>query len=270
MPPFCIDAVTRFTYFNILFFYSNIRDEKEWIAMQLFLPKQHGAWAMLIIPFWLGVAASGFLWQHIPFFFGWLLLYLSTYPMLLLFKRKKISFYTKWTFIYLVPAILLLLIVLFSRPSMVYFGLLMVPFFMINAYFSSKNNDRAFLNDVCAVLVFSIAGVASSYLYDGRIDYKTLLVFSSSILFFIGSTFYVKTMIREKKNQTFKWISWGYHIVLPFLWVFLGEWTIAAAFLPSLIRSFYMYGKSYSAKQVGIFEIVNAAIFFIVVAAAVL
>ncbi|WP_251032856.1 YwiC-like family protein [Bacillus sp. ISL-7] len=26
--------------------------------MELFLPKQHGAWAMLIIPFWLGVIGN--------------------------------------------------------------------------------------------------------------------------------------------------------------------------------------------------------------------
>jgi hypothetical protein len=81
--------------------------------MKLFLPKQHGAWAMLIIPFWLGVIEGGFIWKHIPFFIGWLLLYLATYPMLLLFKKKKIPFYTKWTLIYMIPSLILLLIPLF-------------------------------------------------------------------------------------------------------------------------------------------------------------
>ncbi len=238
--------------------------------MQLFLPKQHGAWAMLIIPFWLGVAATGFLWQHIPFFFGWLFLYLATYPLLLLFKKKKIPFYTKWAVIYIVPAILLLLIVLFSRPSMIYFGLVMIPFFTVNAYFSSKNQDRAFLNDVSAILVFSIAGLASSYFYAGSFSKDTILVFAASVLFFTGCTFYVKTMIREKKNQTFKWISWIFHTLVPLVWVLMGEWAVAIAFIPSLFRAIYMYGKPYSAKQVGIYEIVNAAIFFIVIVAAIL
>ncbi|WP_318505107.1 YwiC-like family protein [Bacillus sp. T3] len=237
--------------------------------MQLFLPKQHGAWAMLIIPFWLGVVASGFLWQHIPFFFGWLLLYLATYPLLLLFKGKKIPFYTKWTVIYIIPALLLLFIVLFSRPSIIYFGLVMIPFFFINAYFSSKNNDRAFLNDISAILVFSIAGLASSYFYNGSINAATILIFIASILFFIGSTFYVKTMIREKKNQHFKWISWGYHVLVPIVWFVMGQWIVGLAFIPSLARAVYLYGKPYSAKQVGIFEIVNSVIFFIIIAIAI-
>ncbi|NMD70815.1 YwiC-like family protein [Bacillus sp. DNRA2] len=237
--------------------------------MQLFLPKQHGAWAMLIIPFWLGVAASGFQWQHIPFFFGWLFLYLATYPLLLLFKKKKIPFYTKWAVIYFIPAVLLLFIVLITRPSIIYFGLIMIPFFFINAYFSSKNNDRAFLNDVSAILTFSIAGLASSYFYNGSINENTILIFIASILFFTGSTFYVKTMIREKKNQQFKWVSWGYHVIVPMIWAVLGEWVVAIAFIPSLARAIYMYGKPYSAKQVGIYEIVNAAIFFLLIVAAI-
>jgi hypothetical protein len=238
--------------------------------MQLFLPKQHGAWAMLIIPFWLGVAASGFLWHHIPFFFGWLFLYLATYPAILLFKKKKMSFYLKWAIIYMIPALLLLTIVLFKRPEIIYFGLFMIPFFAVNAYYSSKNNDRAFLNDICAILVFSIAGLASSYLASGSLNEKTLLIFIASILFFTGSTFFVKTMIREKKNPTFKWLSWGFHLIVPLVWLALSEWLVAIAFIPSTIRAFYMYGKAYSAKQVGIFEIVNASIFFIVLVIAIL
>jgi hypothetical protein len=73
--------------------------------MKLFLPKQHGAWAMLIIPFWLGVIEGEFMWKHVPLFFGWLLLYLATYPMLLLFKKKKLQFYTKWTLVYMIPSL---------------------------------------------------------------------------------------------------------------------------------------------------------------------
>ncbi len=232
--------------------------------MNLFLPKQHGAWAMVIIPFWLGAIQGGFVWQHVPFFIGWLLLYLATYPMLLLFKGKKRLFYTKWTFIYLVPAILLLLFPLFKNPSIIYFGLLMIPFFIINACYSYKNNDRALLNDLSAITAFSFAGLASSFLGSGKVTSAAFLVFAASILFFIGCTFYVKTMIRERKNIFFKWISWIFHILVPVLWLILGFWIAAIAYLPSLFRAIKFYGKPLSAKQVGIYEIVNAALFFII------
>jgi hypothetical protein len=230
--------------------------------MNLFLPKQHGAWAMLIIPFWLGIIASNFLWQHIPFFIGWLLLYLATYPMLLLFKKKKISFYRKWTMIYMLPALLFLLFPLVTNPFIIFFGLIMIPFFCINAYFSSKNRDRALSNDLSAIVVFGIAGLASSFLGEGFVSDKAWLAFFTSILFFTGSTFYVKTMIREKKSEIYKWISWGYHLLVFTFWLIAGQWMIALAILPSLLRAYYFYGKPYSVKKVGVLEIGNAVLFF--------
>lgn len=232
--------------------------------MKLFMPKQHGAWAMLIIPFWLGAAASEIIWQHVPFFIGWLLLYLATYPLLLIFKKKKIPFYRKWALIYMVPAIVFLLIPLFTTPTIAYFGFSMIPFFILNAYFSAKNKDRALMNDLSAIVVFSIAGLASSYLPGGTINEEAILVFAASILFFTGSTFYVKTMIREKKNTNFKWISWTYHFLVPILWLGAGEAIVAVTAVPSLVRAVAFYGKPLSVMKVGIYEIVNAALFFII------
>ncbi|MEH7113032.1 YwiC-like family protein [Neobacillus niacini] len=230
--------------------------------MKLFLPKQHGAWAMTIIPFWLGVVGGGFLWQHIPFFVGWILLYLATYPMLLLFKKKKVQFYKKWTIIYMIPALLFLLFPLLERPSIIIFGLLMVPFFIINAYFTSQNKDRALINDFSAIFAFSIAGLASSYLGIGRITFESIVVFTVSVLFFVGCTFYVKTMIREKKNLHYKWVSWGYHLLLVIISLAFGYWIVALAFLPSFIRAVIFYGKPISPMKIGIYEIINSAIFF--------
>lgn len=232
--------------------------------MKLFLPKQHGAWAMVIIPFWLGAIEGGFVWQHVPFFIGWLLLYLATYPLLLLFKRKNLPFYTKWAFFYLVPALLFLLLPLIKNPALLYFGLLMLPFFIINAFYSSKNKDRALMNDFSAILAFSLASLASSFLGAGKVTVMAFFVFIASILFFIGCTFYVKTMIREKKNNQFKWLSWVYHIAVPAAWLLFGYWIAAAAYIPSLLRAIGFYGKPLSTKQVGIFEIINALLFFII------
>jgi hypothetical protein len=235
------------------------------MIVKLFIPKQHGAWAMLIIPFWLGAAATGIVWQHIPFFLGWLLLYLATYPMLFLFKKKNIPFYRKWTIIYIVPALAFLMVPLFTMPSIVSFGLAMLPFFTVNAYFSSKKNERALMNDLSAIINFCIAGLASSYLSSGNLTLEAWLAFLASILFFVGSTFYVKTMVREKKNIRYKYISWFYHAVIPILWFFTGEWIVALAFIPSLIRAIVFYGNPLGMMKLGVYEIVNAALFFIII-----
>jgi hypothetical protein len=231
--------------------------------MKMVLPKQHGAWAMLIIPFWLGVIAGGFVWEHIPLFLGWLLLYLATYPALLLFKKRKLELYTKWTLIYAVPGMIFLLIPFISQPSIIYFGLAMIPFFIVNMYYSSKKKDRAFLNDLSAIIIFSIGGLAASYLSAGEIHSSAMLIFIASILFFIGSTLFVKTMIRERKNKTYQYLSWIYHSLVPVSWAVLGHWVVAIAFLPSLLRAIYFYGKGMKMSQLGMMEVVNAVFFFI-------
>ena len=97
---------------------------------------------------------------------------------------------------------------------------------------------------------------------EGKINEGTVFVFIASILFFIGSTFYVKTMIREKKNIVYKRISWFYHLIVPVVYGILGYWIAALAFLPSLFRAVYFYGKPMSMMKIGIMEIVNAVIFF--------
>jgi hypothetical protein len=61
--------------------------QKKWIV-----PKQHGAWAMLMIPFLLGAYAGGFAWLHAQLFVGWLFLYLATYPLLMAVKSKRCLF----------------------------------------------------------------------------------------------------------------------------------------------------------------------------------
>lgn len=237
--------------------------------MKLFLPQQHGAWAMLIIPFWLGVAASEFMWQHIPFFLGWTLVYLGTYPFLLLCKGKKISFHRKWTLIYMIPGMIFLLVPLWARPSIIWFGVLMLPFFAINMYFSRINQERALLNDFIAIIIFSITGMATSFLAKESLGALEIKLFIFNVLFFVGSTFYVKTMIREKTNIVYKRISYAYHVLVPLVLLLFREWMVTAAFLPSLFRAVYFYGKAYSIKKIGMFEIANAALFFVIMLTAI-
>ncbi len=58
--------------------------------MRIVFPKQHGAWAMLSIPFLLGVFKGEPVWSHILLFLAWVFLYVSSYPLSLVMKGKKL------------------------------------------------------------------------------------------------------------------------------------------------------------------------------------
>lgn len=232
--------------------------------MKILLPKQHGAWAMLLIPFLLGMIAGNPTFLHLSLFLGWLFLYLATYPLLMIAKKKKMTpFYKKWTIIYTMIALPFLLICLCNEWTLVYFGFAMLPFFLINIYFAKHNKERTFINDITAILEFGIGGLASYYVGSGSLDLGAWMIFIYTFLFFLGSTLYIKSMIREKKNTEFKYYSWGYHLLL-LLSVALISWIAALAYLPSAFRAWMFYGKKISVITIGILEIVNAMVFFIV------
>lgn len=236
--------------------------------MNLYIPKQHGAWGMLVIPFVIGVIWSQPTWLHIPVFMGWILLYLTTYPLLMLIKGKQKELHIKWTLIYSMFAALFFIVPLFHLPNLAWFGIAMIPFFLINIAYSVKDNDRALFNDLSAIAAFSIGGVASYYVGGGSLDQTAGLVWFVSVLFFMGSTFFVKTLIRERKNPIFKWFSWSYHIGILILVAIIGLPVLIIAYLPSLIRAVWCYGKQMTPKQAGMLEMVNCIYFVLVLSIA--
>ena len=231
--------------------------------MKMVIPKQHGAWAMLLIPFLLGMLAGHPTIWHIPLLIGWLFLYLATFPFIMFVRKKKRDLYGKWALIYGTMATISLIPILFIKISMVNFGLVMIPLFLVNIYFAKKNKERAFLNDLVAILVFCIGGLASYYLGTGKLSQITWYIFSYCFLYFLGTTFYVKTMIREKNNLTFKYYSWGFHLLLPFIILGTnGGWAVIA-YIPSILRAFILNKIKLSVMQIGIIEIINSLFFFI-------
>ncbi|MED4903138.1 YwiC-like family protein [Parageobacillus thermoglucosidasius] len=234
------------------------QQKQKWI-----IPKQHGAWAMLAIPFLLGAYAGGFAWLHLPLFLGWLFLYLATYPLLMAIKSKRKQAYMKSFYCYMAIAAALLAICLWHAPSLFYFGVAMVPLFLVNIYYTKRKQERAFWNDVAAIAVFCIGGLASFYIGRGALTVQALELVIFCFLFFLGSTFYVKTMIREKKNPIYKWLSWGYHGLLIIGLVAIGYPLFVLAYVPSVVRAVYLYGKSLPIMKLGILEVANAIYFFI-------
>jgi FtsH-binding integral membrane protein len=229
--------------------------------LQLLIPKQHGAWGMLTIPFFLGAYAGGFTWFHIPLFIGWLALYLATYALLTAIKLKRKKEYLSWFYRYISVAVMMLLIPIYSHMKLIYFGIAMIPFFIVNMYYARKKKERVLVNDVAAITNFCIGGIASFYIGSGQFNMNALELFMFCFLFFIGSTFYVKTMIREKNNPVYKWLSWSYHLLLIIGLICAGYPMFVVAYIPSMIRAFYLYGKSLPIKKIGVSEIVNAVYF---------
>ncbi|WP_339192723.1 YwiC-like family protein [Bacillus sp. FSL K6-1003] len=230
--------------------------------MKALIPKQHGAWAMLLIPFCLGMVKGGAVLWHIPLFLGWLFLYLAVYPVTLALKKKQINAYQKWIFYYSVPACSFLLAAVIHKPSFIWLAFSLLPLFLIHVYYARRKNERVLLNDFAGVFFFCAGGFASCWLGTETLNGWAWFIFAQSALFFIGSSFYVKSVIREKNNRGFAYWSWVYHLLLPLLSAAFGAGWAVLAFIPSSLRAWFFHGKKWPVQTIGILEIVNACFFF--------
>lgn len=148
--------------------------------MKVMIPNQHGAWAMLLIPFLLGMVKGGPVFWHIPLFLGWLFLYLAVYPVSLALKKKRLNPYQKWISIYGFPACCFLIISIYHKPQLVWVGLSLLPLFLIHMHYARRKNERALVNDMAGVLFFCSGGLASCWLGSFSLN---LLYFLSEVPF---------------------------------------------------------------------------------------
>lgn len=225
------------------------------MPMKNYIPKQHGAWAMLIIPFLFGMFASQPQWLHLLLGFVWLLTYLFTYPLLQWIRTGRTATYAKPLLLYgilLLPSAAALIA---WKPDLLRMGLVLLPFFLINCYFAKRNRERDVWNDIAAVVQFSLI-VFIAYDVGGGTDWRLAAeLFAISALYFTGTVFYVKTMIREKKNRRYYYVSIAYHSFVLLASAVAFPWPLLIPLAVLLIRSAVLPGRKITIKQVGISEI---------------
>ena len=104
-----------------------------------------------------------------------------------------------------------------------------------------------------------------SYYFSNRtFDEKIWWVALYPSLFFIGTTLYVKSMMRERKNPLYLKASIIFHVLCVLGCVFAQQYVLSLAFVPALIRAIYLPTKKLSVKQVGLIEFGTSAIFLII------
>ena len=236
--------------------------------MKLLISNQHGAIVMALMPFLYGMLLSTPIWQHIFLLLAWFSLYLLTYPFFNLFKGHNLELYRKWAWIYSISAMLFALPALWHNWKIIFFVLAILPLSCVTIYYIKQRDERALLNDLAGITVFAIAGMAAYYFADFRFDERIWLVALYPSLFFIGTTLYIKSMLRERKNPRYLYASWLFHIFCVVIFLLLQQYLLALAFIPPLIRAIWMPRQKLSAKQIGLREMAVSLLFFIMLLSA--
>lgn len=222
-------------------------------GIRRYIPNQHGAWAMLILPFLFGLAASQRQFIHIPLFVCWFFIYLFSFPVLQWIKTGNSKRYRKPVVVYGAILLPLLVSLVWVKPVLIWYGVLLLFFFMANMYYAKIKNERALLNDITAIVLFCSFIYPVVHIGEGG-DWKTSTeLFLLLVSYFIGTALYVKTIIRERKNTRYYYASIIYHLII----VLFATWikvSLAAPFLILLLRAIWLPKFELKAKQVGMAE----------------
>ncbi|MEK4119087.1 YwiC-like family protein [Paenibacillus sp. FSL W8-0919] len=228
---------------------------------KIVIPREHGGWAMLIVPYMIGMTAAKPTVLHVPLFLAWLLLYFASYPLLQSLKRKKQTSEVYWGIGYAAAGAVFLIPVIWHAPWMLWFAPVLLALITVNIWHVVRRKERALLNDLCAILLFCTGGAAAYMLGGGTAGKELAVVALVNVVYFAGTVFFVKSVFRERKNKRYTVYSRAYHVAAPAVPLILGLPWLAAAFLFPLCRSWLFSGKVIKPMKVGIIEIIGSVQF---------
>ncbi|MCF6094161.1 YwiC-like family protein [Microaerobacter geothermalis] len=234
--------------------------------MNVIIPREHGGWAMVIVPFLLGLGIGGFNFFQILAFVGTILGYIGITPLLMMFRQKKWDKeLLMWMSIYFGVAFLFWLFPIIKFPGLILMALSIIPFLLINLYFAKIRNERSVWNDFFAISGMSIVGIMAFYIGTGEWNGIVSLLWFTNVLYFMGSVFHVKSFIREKNNHPFKWWSRAYHLLILLFPLAVQLPMLSLSFVPSAIKSWVIpLDVQFKPIQTGIIEIVNSFLFVVI------
>lgn len=230
--------------------------------MKLYISNQHGAIVMALLPFFYGMFTGTPVWLHLFLLLAWFSLYLFTYPFFNLLQNRRREINRRWCLCYVFAAFIFALPALWYNWHIILFVIAMMPFGLVNIYYVKQKNERALGNDIAAIIIFAIAGMVAYYFTNRTFDVQMARVFIYPSLFFIGTTLYVKSIMRERKKPVYLYASMGYHFALVTLLSFI-NWQTALCFLPALLRAVIVPRHRLNIKQVGLLETGIATLFLV-------
>ncbi|MDW8240918.1 MAG: YwiC-like family protein [Acidobacteriota bacterium] len=250
------------------------------------LPKEHGAWAMLYVPFLIGILVAGRV--SLP-----VLLLLLAVSCLFIARESLLPWWRarrrgqradaarRMMLIYLTLA------ALFGAPLLFYFHLwklvwLGVPVLIllaVNAEQATRREDRTILGEILAIIGLTTTAPAAHYVAGGAWQPTALWLWALNAFYFTSSVFYVRWRVlsaharHAEEREQIKWHCALYH---SFLVVALGVLALTGnislfvllAFAPAVGRAFWYLLRptaALSLPRIGVLEIVYSTIFLVLV-----
>jgi hypothetical protein len=176
------------------------------------VPDQHGAWAILVVPVLAGVWLVGPAAVHLALGAFWFLGYLAFYALGRWLRSRRRRRELPPLLVYGALAAPLGIITLVLAPHLVRWVPVYLPLLVTSTLLMLRRQERSLRNDVVTVLA---AGLMTPVMVDaagGPLGGATWVATGALTAYFLGTVPYVKTMIRERGRVAYVRGSIGYHL----------------------------------------------------------
>lgn len=214
------------------------------------LPKEHGAWAMVLTPPIVALLAEGPTTLGLLALLGWLAAYCLRGPVEVLggfgptgkagALQAEPGVARLWLVIFGLLAGALLLPVLLARPAALIWLLGAVLLMAAVVWLSLQGQTRSILAGTLAVLGLMVSGPLYYLAARGSVTAGGWALALACFAFFEGSVFRVKTLARERRSPWFRFLSVAVHVAAVVVaayaaWSWQVSWLVAASLLPALV-----------------------------------
>jgi hypothetical protein len=244
---------------------------------RLWLPHQHGAWAMLGLPILVGIAASRFVPSQLLLAGGAVAAYLASATIQAWLRARRRSSYLPSIVAYSAAAAILGTPLLVIEPRLILAVIAAVPPGALTLVASRPGTPRELVLSLAHVAQASVLAPAAMLLAGETRPWVLGAATAIVAAEMAGSVLAVRSVIRERDNMAFAVRSVGYHVViavvaavvLPLTYAALAALlTVRAAALPLARRRLAETGRGLRPVNVGVVEAV-ASIALVVVALAI-
>jgi YwiC-like protein len=237
------------------------------VAASRYLPPEHGAWAMLLVPFLLGTFAAAPTSLSALLLVSWLAAYLTNYFTLHWWRARHrshrgVRFRTPAVVYATVLAVSGAVLVL-EQPWLLLAALLFVPFEALAAWYALRGEERSWVAGVASATAASLMAPVSYRVADGGDESLAAALFAICWLAFVGTVLHVKSTIRERANPRFRAISIAFHVVALGCAVRIDPW-LAIPFGFLMIRSVAVPQQGWRPARIGAVEIVGSTLVLVV------
>jgi hypothetical protein len=181
--------------------------------MNSYLPPQHGAWAFLGLPVFLGVLVAPWTPLLLVLTVAWVAAYPASYAALGLVRARHPQRYRRPLASWLVAVVPAVVALVAWRPWLVWVGLGYLVLFAVNLGYARRNDERAIGNDLvfvveCAAMVVVTWAVGAgerswSPPRPGDVPGRVWVLTAICWLVMVGSTLHVKSLIRKRRDTRY-------------------------------------------------------------------